>query len=231
MRGRGNIAVLGLPTLIATLFIYGFALKYLSLERHQYGIYWSRHEWLYAHVIAGIVALLLGPVQFWLGLNRRTTIVHRTMGALYVLAVGVGATTAFYLASHNDYGWLFGLGLGSMAGAWIFTTALAVISICLHRVEQHREWMIRSYVVTSGFITFRILYEVFDTLQVGNNMVDRMTAASWLAWAGTLLLAESILQGWKTFPGRARKVELKEDTYSVVPEAATSEFSSQRRSV
>jgi uncharacterized membrane protein len=214
MRGRGNIAVLGLPTLIAIFFLYGFALKYLTPERDQYGIYWVRHEWLYAHVIAGMVALLLGPIQFWLGLNRRTATPHRVMGGLYVLAVGVGAASAYYLAARNDYSWLFGLGLGSMATAWILTTAVAVISICLRRVEQHREWMIRSYVVTFGFVVFRVLYEAFDMAELGT-MVERLTAASWLAWTGPLFLAEMILQGRKIFVRRAPKVELE---YNYTPE-------------
>jgi hypothetical protein len=212
MRARGNIVVLGLPTLIATFFLYGFALKYLTPERDQYGIYWIRHEWLYAHVIAGIVALLLGPIQLWLGINRRTATPHRVMGVLYVLAVGVGATAAYYLAAHNDYSWLFGLGLGSMATAWILTTALAVVSICLHRVEQHREWMIRSYVVTFGFVVFRVLYEALDMAEVGT-MVERLIAVSWLAWTGPLFITEAILQGRKIFVRRAPKVEL-EDAYT-----------------
>ena len=66
MRARGNLTVFGIPIFIATWFFYGFALKYLTLDSDRYGIYWDRHEWLYAHVLAGALALLLGPGQFWL---------------------------------------------------------------------------------------------------------------------------------------------------------------------
>ena len=217
MRARGNLTVFGIPILIATWFFYGFALKYLTPEPDRYGIYWDRHEWLYAHVLAGVVALLLGPGQFWLGLNRRTATVHRTMGVMYALSVGVGGAAAFYLAAHNDFSWVFGLGLASMAAVWIVSTALAVIAICLRQVEQHREWMVRSYTLTFGFVTFRVLYEVLDALELGT-MVERMTAASWLAWAMPLFITEAILQGRKIFAKRTAEVRLSEAPYSVLPE-------------
>jgi hypothetical protein len=198
MRARGNIVVLGLPTVIALCFLYSFALMYLTADPGQFGIYRQRHDWLYAHVLAGTVALLSGPVQLWLGLNRRTAIAHRILGVLYVVAVGVGGTAAFYLAFHTDFGWVFGLGFTSMASAWVITTALATIAICLHRVEQHREWMIRSYVITFSFVTFRILEWALEIAKAGT-IVERMTAAAWLAWTVPLLITESILQGRRIF--------------------------------
>ncbi|HET9220397.1 MAG TPA: DUF2306 domain-containing protein [Terriglobia bacterium] len=218
MRGRGNIAVFGLPTIIALWFFYGFALKYLTPDPDRYGIYWERHEWLYAHVLAGVLALLLGPAQLWLGLNRRTTNFHRTMGILYVLAVAVGGAAAFYLAAHNDFSWVFGLGLGTMGAVWILTTALATIAICLRQPEQHREWMVRSYTVTFGFVTFRVVYELFDVMEFGT-MVERMTASSWLAWTLPLVITEAVMQGRKIFSKRPATVKLSEAPYSVLPDA------------
>src|SRR5688572_10535064 len=217
MRGRGNIAVFGLPTIIALWFFYGFALKYLTPEPDRYGIYWERHEWLYAHVLAGVLALLLGPAQLWLGLNRRTTNFHRTMGVLYVMAVGVGGAAAYYLAAHNDFSWVFGLGLASMATVWILSTALATIAICLRKVDQHREWMVRSYTVTFGFVTFRVIYEMLDAMEFGT-MVERMTASSWLAWALPLFVMEGLMQGRKIFAKHPVSDRLSQAPYSVLPE-------------
>src|SRR4030095_3504654 len=101
MRARGNIFVLGLPSVIALSYLYSFALTYLTSEPEQYGIYRQRHDWLLLHVVAGIFALLLGPAQLWLGLNRRTAFFHRLLGIAYVCGVAVGSTGAFYLASHS----------------------------------------------------------------------------------------------------------------------------------
>src|SRR5262245_31709857 len=162
MHQRGNLVVLAAPTVLALCFVYGYALTYLGAEPTQYGIYRPRHDWLYVHIVAGSVALLLGPLQLWLGLNKRTAFSHRLIGVLYVLSVATGGIAGLYLAKHTDFGWVFGLGFGSMAVAWMTTTALATLAISLRRVEQHREWMIRSYVVTFGFVTFRVLNAIFD---------------------------------------------------------------------
>src|SRR5689334_4309908 len=140
--------ILVLATLVAFWFLDSYAFQYLTLDRDRFGIYWPRREWLYFHVLAGMVALLLGPVQFWLGLNRRENILHRILGGCYVLSVFASAGGALYLARHTDFGWVFGMGLTAMAVGWILSTALATISICFHLVEQHREWMTRSYVFT-----------------------------------------------------------------------------------
>lgn len=217
MRHRGNIPVLGLPSAIALCFVYGYATTYLTSDPGQFGIYRPRMQWLLVHIIAGIFALFTGPVQFWLGLNRRTKGAHRLLGAVYVISVGVGSTAAFYLARHTDFGWVFGVGLACMASAWVITTAFATVAIFLHQVEQHREWMIRSYAVTFAFVTFRILDGVMETARVGT-MLERMTAASWLAWTLPLLITETVLQARKIFVARVSAAQRREvSAYAVEP--------------
>src|SRR5438034_9763236 len=85
MRSRFANAVLLAPTVVALWFLNSFAFQYLTVDRDRYGIYWDRQEWLYFHIIAGGLALLLGPLQFWLGLNRREIFVHRIIGGASVL--------------------------------------------------------------------------------------------------------------------------------------------------
>ncbi len=156
MRSRFTNAVLLALAVVALWFLNSFAFQYLTVDRDRYGIYWARQEWLYVHIVAGGLALLLGPLQFWLGLNRREIFVHRIIGAAYVLCVLVSASAGLYLAQHTDFGWIFGMGLTAMSLAWIVATSFATIAIYRHVIEQHLEWMIRSYVLTFGFVTFRM---------------------------------------------------------------------------
>jgi hypothetical protein len=215
---RGNILVFGAPTIIALWFVYSFAFPYLTPDAGQFGIYWPRHQWLYAHVLAGIAALMLGPAQFWLALNGRTAMLHRVLGVGYVMGVAVSSTAAFYLAFHTDFGWVFGTGFASMALAWVIATTLATAAIWRRQIEQHREWMIRSYVITFAFVTFRIIDVSLDLAKVGT-IVERMSAASWVAWAVPLLITESILQGRKIFasPVSARQLQGAQ-AYNAAPE-------------
>jgi predicted membrane protein DUF2306 len=193
---RHNKAILIVPIAIALWFLDSYAFQYLTLDRNRFGIYWERREWLFVHIIAGMLALLLGPIQFWLGLYRREKLLHRILGGGYVLAVFTSGTAAIYLARHTDFGWIFGMGLTFMSVAWIVSTALAIIAISFHLVEQHREWMVRSYVLTYGFVIFRMFNQILQTVGVGT-MLDQMTAASWFSWSVPLLVTECLIQGRK----------------------------------
>jgi len=209
--------VLLAPTLVAFWFLDSFAFRYLAMDRDRFGIFWPRREWLYVHIVAGTVALLLGPVQLWLGLNRRAPIVHRILGVSYVLGVFVSSSTALYLAINTDFGWVFGMGLTAMSLAWMISTAFATMAICFHLVEQHREWMIRSYVLTFSFVTFRVLTDAFQVAGAGPT-IEQMKAASWFSWSVPLLITEWLIQGRKIFalaqqkqrvifPREARRIE------------------------
>ena len=117
-------------------------------------------------------------------------------------SIAVSSIAAFYLATHTDFGWVFGAGLTGLATAWLLTTGLALISIRKHLIAQHQEWMIRSYVVTFAFVNFRWFFSVLEAAGVGTAL-ERATAASWFCWAVPLLVTELALQGRKIFKVKA----------------------------
>jgi hypothetical protein len=184
--------------ILAIVFINSYALKYLLPSAATLGIYEPRRDWLIVHVAAGAAALLLGPAQFWLATKNNFGIWHRALGVGYVIAIVMSATAAVYLAVHTTFGWVFGMGMVSLAAVWIGTTALAVLAICRFAIQQHKEWMIRSYVVTFSFVFFRVVVEVLETMEVGT-LTDRLVAASWLCWSIPLFILEGVLQGRKMF--------------------------------
>lgn len=183
---------------VAVWFISAYALRYLFPVPGTFGIYEPRYVYLIAHVAGGIAALLLGPAQFWLALNRNYALWHRIFGVGYLIGVGVSSSSAIYLAWHTDFGWVFAMGMITLAVVWITTTGLAVTAICRFLTQQHAEWMIRSYVVTFSFVTFRVIVEILEIGRIGT-MTERLTAASWLCWSIPLLITESIIQGRKIF--------------------------------
>ena len=193
MRGLIKAAVL-----VAVWFIYSFALRYLVPSDATFGIYEPRRDWLIAHVAGGTAALLLGPAQFWLALTGKHSVWHRIRGTAYVSSVCVSSAAAIYLALNTDFGWVFGIGMMTLALAWITTTGLAVTAICRNLIQQHREWMIRSYAVTFAFVIFRALVDVLEIAGIGTT-TERLIVASWFCWSVPLLITESILQGRKMF--------------------------------
>jgi hypothetical protein len=195
---RGGRLALNLAVILSIWFFITSVLKYFTITPDTYGIFWSRHQWLFAHIAGSTAALLLGPFQVRLEWGVRQPLLYRVLGLLYMTGVAAGSVTAFHLARNTDFGLVFGLGLGSMAFTWILTTGMAAVAACRKMTEQHQEWIVRSYVVTFSFVIYRILISLFDMTGTGT-LSQQLTASSWLCWSIPLLLTEAVLQGRKVF--------------------------------
>ena len=117
--GPRVIALLGIATLVSLIFIAIAALPYFSLNEAQFRTYWPRRGWLLLHITTGIVAILTGPVQLWLGLSDRHPAIHRRLGLVYLGSITVSSVAAYYLALHTD-GVAVGLERQKVAG-WLAT--------------------------------------------------------------------------------------------------------------
>lgn len=197
VRSRRVLAVLlSLTALAAVWFVAGAAVPYFLSSSYGPPEYAPRRGWLLLHIVGGIIALLTGPVQLWLGLSDRGMEWHRRMGIGYMTGVAIGSLGAFYLATHTDFGWIFGAGLFGLATAWVTTTTLAYLAIKRSLIDQHKEWMIRSYVVTFAFVTFRVVQPALAAAHIGTPL-EQLAAASWACWAVPLLITEAVIQGRK----------------------------------
>ena len=199
--GRGAAAILSLAAMGALVFIGVAAIPYfLRMDEVQFRQYWPMRGWLLAHITMGMVAILTGPVQLWLGISDRYPALHRTLGFVYMAAVTLGAVAGYYLAFNTSGGVVFGSGLAGLATAWLTTTGLAFLAIKRHLYEQHKEWMIRSYVVTFAFVVFRAL----DTMIASRMpLLDHIGISAWFCWSVPLLVNELVLQGRKILRVRA----------------------------
>jgi hypothetical protein len=195
--GRAPAIMLGLAMLVGLGFVAGFAFPYFA-GGEALGQYRGKETWIFMHLGGGMIALLVGPGQLWLGHKNRKIEVHRKLGLVYMGAIAVSVTAAFYLATHTALGWVFGAGLMGLAIAWIVTTGMAFVAVRRSLLDQHQEWMIRSYVVTFGFVFFRIFAGIMQATGIGS-LQEQLSAASWFCWAAPLLVTEAILQGRKIF--------------------------------
>jgi len=197
-----SLLTLSIAALLSLGFFISVALPYLLLDPAALARYEPRRAWLLIHVAAGGVALLTGPVQLWLGIGNRAMHVHRRLGLVYVAAVGAGSVAAFYLATHTDLGWGFATGITGLGIAWVVATTLAIVAIRRGFIQQHREWMIRSYVMTFAFVTFRAMWAVLKAADVGT-FNEQLAMSSWFCWAVPLFIFEAVLQGRRIFGEQA----------------------------
>jgi uncharacterized membrane protein len=192
--GRSWVLPLAILAGFAFWFIAHNVLHYATYDAATYEDLWPRRFGLIPHLLGGVVAILVGLIQLWLGATGRTYAWHRALGRIYVGAVVVGSIGAFYLALSIDrkqFG--YAAGLFGFSAAWVITTGMAYMAIRRGAIEQHREWMIRSYIVTFGFVTFRIFDHLLSSLKIAPD--DQInTAMAFACWAVPLLIAEPLLQ-------------------------------------
>lgn len=184
--------------LFAGRFVVKDALPYFGLEKETFGRYWDFKWPLIGHISGGLIALVIGPFQFSNTFRNKFMTAHRWMGRIYLTAILIGTISSTYLswtsAYRVNFSWAFAL--QSLAFAWIVTAAMAYISVMKGRIIQHKEWMIRSYVVTFAFVIFRWLNELSVVKSLMPQFAERGPAMGWLSWTIPLLITEIVLS-WK----------------------------------
>jgi uncharacterized membrane protein len=202
MRARSNHASLLLllaALALVLLWFVGQVTHYATSysEASYSSWYWPRRGGLILHLCGGFLAITTGLVQLWLGLTGRTSGLHRALGKFYGTGILLGATGAVYLALTISGAPGYAAGLFCLALAWLVTTGMALYAIRSRRIEQHREWMIRSYVVTFAFVSFRLgekLIRPMINLPATDDFDWLDTVMAWGCWAVPLLLAEPLIQ-------------------------------------
>ena len=153
-----------------------------------------RHEFaLGVHVLSGILALLIGPLQFVRRLRRRFVPVHRFMGATYVASATALGVTGLILAPTAYTGLVASAGFTVLDLLMLFTTWTAVRMILAGRYGEHRRWMIRSFSLIMAGVMLRVWTPIYDGLAavgfVDFSFETAYAAIAWLCWVPNLMLA------------------------------------------
>jgi uncharacterized membrane protein YozB (DUF420 family) len=186
---------------VAVWYLWRFVVPYAANDPVYYDYLWPWRYALWAHLAGGLTALLIGPIQLWLGLTRQHLRAHRMLGRIYLGTAIVSLSGASYLiAKELPDDWVFAGGLLGLACAWSLTTGLGYLAIRRRRIQQHQEWMIRSYVVASAFVFFRVFVDVVHALGIhgtkGLQTAEELKLAAWVCWSIPLLATEALLQ-WR----------------------------------
>jgi uncharacterized membrane protein len=157
------LVVFGLMTLYVLATRDRTLLDSQSFLRRRY----APIPWLmFAHGIPGALALFLGVFQFSSRLRRRYLWLHRAMGRIYVGSVAIAAPVAILVAISLP---VVTLTMASVvqASCWLMTTATALYCIRRGKIQQHREWMMRSYPFAAVFVVVRTIVAIPPIARMG----------------------------------------------------------------
>jgi uncharacterized membrane protein len=178
--------------------LYAYVLVYnegflINLKDHEWQHIASFKWWLLPHGLAGACALILGPMQFSDRLRKRFTKLHRVMGRIYIASVFISAPIGVYIQYVDER-------LGSphsftietvvQGGFWMLTTAIALAFILKGKVQQHRQWMTRSFGTGSLiFLEARVIFHL-----IGVKTPAQAETVVWICTACSIFIADIVLQ-------------------------------------
>lgn len=194
---RTLLIVLLAPVVLYYLWTRGFV--YFKFSRVVYTDYfWYRAPWLFAHVVLGITANLIGPLQFIPAIRARNPLLHRTLGKIYLCCVAISTFVSFYLVSTAQLGLVYATGLAMLGVAWITSSGMAYLAIRKGNVEMHREWMIKSYVLTLAFVSNRLFEDLMARMGI-SSFIERKVLMAWACWAIPFFVTEVVLQSRRLY--------------------------------
>jgi uncharacterized membrane protein len=165
---------------------------------------WQHYEpfkwWLLPHGITGACALLLGPMQFSNRLRQRFSQFHRVAGRIYVAGVFIAAPLGFYIQYFEERMGdprSFSIAAAVDAALWMITTGIALVFILKGKVQEHRQWMTRSFAVALVFLEGRVIGGVTGWEDLGVHASETIV---WACLAFSILSADLVLQWQKLGP-------------------------------
>ncbi len=146
------------------------------------------------HAIAGTMTVILGFVGLYIGWTRRGFAWHRHVGCYYIgfgLTMSACALWLSILSPHAPHS--LSVSTGTLAIVWSVAACMGWRAGAHRRYGAHRDWMIRSFVLTWTFVFCRLAQRGDLLAGLGP---EALTAGIWLYWVGPLLLTEVALQ-WR----------------------------------
>ncbi len=183
---------------ICAVIIGWYPLMYLGADVYTHGLLHSKPHVLlnnalwstafFVHIITGGLALLTGWTQFNAKRRKRRLGLHKVVGRVYAIVVGISGITGLYVAFFATGGLVCAYGFATLAMLWLFTDIMAYASIRQGQVAEHRRWMILNYSLTFAAVTLRL----WLPLLIGAGHLDFIHAyrmVAWLCWVPNIALA------------------------------------------
>ena len=192
------------PVLLSTGYLTLKPEDILFIE--QKAVYLAHHALLMIHIVASMLAILIGPFQFLPKLRKgRRLKFHRWLGRAYLLSVLFGGLGGLYMAQFGYGGLITELGFATLAILWLYSGAMAYKQIRNKQIEAHRQWMIRNYALTLAGTMLRVWIPI-SVGGIGIEFIMAYRVIAWMCWVPNLIIAEWIVRRSRSSQPRARLV-------------------------
>jgi uncharacterized membrane protein len=141
---------------------------------------------LYTHIFSAPLTIFTGILQFSL---KRTSIIHKLSGYIYIPAVVLAACSGLVMSFYSVGGIISGISFFILSILWLLFTLKAFALIKAGKIEQHKAFMTRSFILANSAVLLR-LFSFISNRYTTIDPVTAYTAISWLSWLPWLLIYE-----------------------------------------
>ncbi len=172
---------------------------------HRY----ARYPWLaYAHILPGVVFLLIAPFQLWRSFRNRDLQRHRRLGRVGMSAGLLSGVFAIIFGFFQSFGGTLQASASLVFGLWFLgSLAIAYAAIRRRDIATHRRWMIRAFAVGLAVGTIRIWIGLFEAFGV-MSFRDAFGVAFWISFVMHAVAAEVYVRWRPSANGSARRTRL-----------------------
>ena len=190
--------------------LVGLMIAYVMVHNESFLVHpnapvWQHYHpfrwWLLPHGVAGVCAIFLGPLQFSDRLRQRFTKFHRVVGRIYIVGALVLAPLGAYIQYFNERSGgprSFTIAASVDAALLMMTTLIAFAFILKGKVQQHRQWMTRSFAVALVFLEVRVIQGLFGL----ENVPGATETIVWSCVAFSVLAGDIAIQAQELLRSR-----------------------------
>ena len=201
MNKIGSLAFVGILLVFSWLmlkltipyFTFDYDVSFLLTKQsilHIAGWRWA----FYIHISTSLIVLFTGIFQFVNYLLVHYPRLHRVVGKAYLVTVLFFSAPSGLIMSFYANGGLWAkISFVCVSLLWWLFSFIAYQKIRKRKIEQHINFMIRSYALTLSAISLR-LYVIFLPHLLHLHSHQMYTLVAWLSWVPNLLMAEWIIR-------------------------------------
>lgn len=187
---------LWLITILLALLVGAISFSYILegintgyLERKSNAVLKSNLWWcfLYAHIISGGIAIVIGWTQFSPKIRIKYASWHRNLGKIYILASLICSFSGLYIGFFATGGWLPASGFISLSIIFFYTTLKGFLSVKDRLFVAHKNFMTYSYSLCLAAVTLRVYIPLAHVFEF--EYILAYSIIAWLSWIPNLTIA------------------------------------------
>ena len=160
-----------------------------------------------AHILPGLLFVVLGLLQFIKGVRLRWPRVHRWSGRIVVVSGIIIGITGIIMGFKMPVSGVSLTSATTLFGAlFLFSLLKGFMYIRRRKVALHREWMIRAFAIGLAVTTTRPIIAIFfaTTPLTGLTVEDFFGTALWIGFTLHLIAAEAWINNTRPERGHQR---------------------------